>query len=79
MLIFVDNNSLAMKILLDIKDDKVNFMLELLRSFSFVKAETISSEKADFLKELKGSVNEVASSKKGKTKLKSADQLLNEL
>lgn len=54
-------------------------MLELLRSFSFVKAETISQEKASFLKELKGAVKEVALAKKGKTKLKSADQLLDEL
>lgn len=68
-----------MKILLDIKDNKAAFFLELLHSFSFVKAEAISPTKAQFLKELKASVDEVNLAKQGKVKLKSADQLLNEL
>lgn len=68
-----------MKVLLDIKDSKADFIMELLRSFSFVKAETISHKKVLFLKNLKGSIEEVALAKQGKIKLKSADQLLNEL
>lgn len=68
-----------MKVLLDINDNKADFIMELLRSFSFVKAETISPKKAQFLKELKGSMDEVTLAKQGKIKLKSADQLLNEL
>jgi type IV secretory pathway VirB3-like protein len=42
-----------MKILLEIKDSKAAFFMELLKSFSFVKAEPISNDKASFLKELK--------------------------
>lgn len=34
-----------MKVLLDIKDNKADFVMELLRSFSFVKTETIASPK----------------------------------
>ena len=68
-----------MKVLLDIKDSKAEFVMELLQSFSFVKAETISPAKARFLKEFKQSIDEVNLAKEGKLKLKTADQLLNEL
>jgi hypothetical protein len=68
-----------MKVLLDIKDNKADFVMELLKSLSFVKAETISAPKARFLKEFKEAVDEVNQAKKGKITLKSADQLLDEL
>jgi len=68
-----------MKVLLDIKDNKADFVLELLKNFSFVKAETITPSKAKFLKELKEAVQQVTLAKQGKIKLKSADQLLDEL
>jgi hypothetical protein len=68
-----------MKILLEIKDSKAAFFMELLKSFSFVKAEPISNDKASFLKELKESTKEVALAKKGKLKLQSAKDFLNEL
>ena len=68
-----------MKVVLDIKDSKVEFVLELLRQFPFVKTETISPNKAKFLSELKGAVEEVVLANQGKIKLKSAEELLNEL
>lgn len=68
-----------MKLLLDIQDQKAAFFLELLKGFPTVKTEIISPAKAQFIKELKSSIAEVQLSKKGKIKLKSADQLLNEL
>ena len=68
-----------MKILLDIKDSKSDFVIELLSNLSYVKTEAISTTKAQFLKELSISVQEVILAKAGKIKLKSADQLLNEL
>ena len=68
-----------MKVLLDIKDNKADFVMELLESLSFVKAETISPAKAKFIKEFKQSAEDVNLAKQGKKKLKTADQLLNEL
>jgi hypothetical protein len=68
-----------MRVLLDIKDNKVDFVMELLQSLSFVKAEPISRKKAQLIKELKASVEEVALAKQGKIKLQTAQQLLNEL
>jgi hypothetical protein len=68
-----------MKVLLDVKDNKAEFVMELLQSLSFVKAEPISASKARFLKELKQSIDEVNLAKQGKIKLKTAEELLNEL
>ena len=67
------------KLHLDIKDNKAEFILELLKNFSFVETESITPSKAQILKELKGSVNEVALAKEGKIKLQSARDFLNEL
>ena len=68
-----------MKVILEIPDDKASSITEVLKSISFLKVETISPSKAHFFKELKSSVDEVISAKQGKKKLKSADQLFNEL
>lgn len=68
-----------MKVLLDIKDDKAGFVMELLHNLSFVKAEEITPAKAKLIKEIKQAVKEVNLAKKGKIKLKSANQLLDEL
>lgn len=68
-----------MKLLLDIKDNKADFVIELLKNFAFVKAESITPKKAQFLKDLKGSIEEVTLAKQGKIKLQSARDFLNEL
>lgn len=68
-----------MKILLDIKDDKAVFFMELLKNFPFVKAKAITPAKAKYMQELAEAVNEVNEAKKGYKKLKSAQDLLNEL
>jgi len=68
-----------MKVLLDIKDNKADFVMELLQNFSFVKTEPISASKARFLKEFKQALNEVNLAEEGKIKLKSAEELIDEL
>ncbi len=68
-----------MKVILDIKDNKFDFVMELLNNLSFVKTEPLSPSKEQFLKELKASVEEVVLAKKGRIKLKSAEELLDEL
>lgn len=68
-----------MKLLLDIKDNKADFVIELLKNLSFIKTERLTDSKARFLKEMKGAVNEVTLAKKGKLKLQSAKDFLNEL
>ena len=68
-----------MKVLLEMKDSKADFVMELLENLSFVKTETISPSKARFIKEFKKAAEEINQSKQGKIKLKSAEQLLDEL
>ncbi len=68
-----------MKVLLDIKESKALFLMELLSSFSFVKAQPITNEKALLLREVKEAVDGVNLVKKGKMSARSAKELLNEL
>ncbi len=69
-----------MKVLVDIKDDKAAFLIELMKNFPFVrKAEAFKSEKEMLKAEIMEAVEEVKLAKKGKKKLKSFDQFLNEL
>lgn len=68
-----------MKVLLDIKDDKAVFVLEVLKNFSFVKAKPLSEKKAKLLEETQEAVNNVTLAKLGKLKPKPLNELLNEL
>jgi hypothetical protein len=68
-----------MKILLDIKDEKSEFILELLRNFSFVKTEPLSVYKENVIKGIKKGVMEVNLINEGKLKGIPARDLLNEL
>ncbi|KAB2859082.1 MAG: hypothetical protein AB7O47_08295 [Flavobacteriales bacterium] len=69
-----------MKIILDIKDNKVAFFLEMLKNFTFIKQVTpISSSKANFINDIKDALNELELVKEGKLDAKSADDLINEL
>lgn len=68
-----------MKILLDVKDEKVPFLMTLLQNFSFVKTKQLTGEKALFLEELKESVDELSEIKSGKKKARNATDFLKEL
>ncbi len=68
-----------MKIILDIKDDKADFIMELLQNFNFVKAKPLTSYKDETLEGLKEAIEEVNKEKKGEIKLKSARELLDEI
>ena len=68
-----------MKAVLDIKDNKASFVMELLNSFSFVKVQPITKEKALLLGEVREAVNAVNLIKEGKAKARPAKELLNEI
>jgi len=68
-----------MKILLEIKDDKAPFFLELLKNFSFVKSKPLTEAKAQLMEDIREVVQEVQQAKKGEIKLQSAQDFLNEL
>jgi len=68
-----------MKVILDIKDAKAPFVMELLQSFSFVKAKPLSPYKAKVLEDVKEAVEEMKLIKAGKLRARNAEDLFNEL
>ena len=55
-----------MRVLLDIKDNKAMHLLEVLKGLSYVKAKTISNEKAVLMEEIKEAVENLALARRGK-------------
>lgn len=68
-----------MKIILDIKDSKASFFMELLKSFSFVKATPLTPYKEKVLEDVKEAVEQMQQIKSGKLKGRNAEDLFNEL
>lgn len=68
-----------MKVILDVNENKADFVMELLNSLPFIKVVTVNKKKQKFLKDLEESVDEVNLAIQGKVKLKSAEEILNEL
>lgn len=68
-----------MKLLLDIKDNKAQFIIELLKNFSFVKTKSLTPYKAEVLEGIKEAVEEMKLIKAGKLKARNAEDLFNEL
>jgi hypothetical protein len=69
-----------MKILLDIKDSKASFFMEVLKNFSFVKKATpISDAKADLMQDIREAVEELKLVREGKLKARNAEDLIDEL
>jgi predicted P-loop ATPase/GTPase len=68
-----------MKVLLDIEDQKADFVLELLKNLKFVKAKPISTYKAEVFENIKQSVEEFNLIQEGKIKAIPAKELLDEL
>jgi hypothetical protein len=68
-----------MKIILEIKDEKAPFIMEVLKNFKDVKAKPLTSYKADVLEGIMEAIEEVKLIKQGKLKGISARELLNEL
>lgn len=67
-----------MKIVLDIKDDKVPFVLELLKHFKFVKTKKLTKKK-NIRKDIKEAVKELNLVLAGKKQARDAKELLDEL
>ena len=66
-----------MKVLLDIKDDKAAFVMEVLRNFRFVRTQTITPIKELLMSELQEAVQEMNLIKSGKKQARDAEDFLN--
>lgn len=68
-----------MKVLLDIKDHKASFVMELLNSLSFVKVQPLTPYKAEVLDGVREAVNEMKAVKEGRMKGKPVSELIGEI
>lgn len=69
-----------MKVLVDIPDNEATFAMKVLKSLSFVKkVNPMSASTVELWEDLKEAALQVNKHKEGKIKLKSAQDLLNEL
>jgi hypothetical protein len=68
-----------MKVLLDVKDDKAGFILNLLSHFGFVKARTLTPGDAEILESIQSSVAEINRVKKGEGQTQPLQDFLHEL
>jgi hypothetical protein len=68
-----------MKVLLDIKDVKAPYLLEVLKGLSYVKTTELTPYKAKVLRDLKKAVDEMILIKAGKLKGRNAEDLFDEL
>lgn len=68
-----------MKILLDIKDNKVSFVMELLNSLSFVKVKTLTDKKAEQISDMREAIEEITLIKKGEKQAQNAEEFINGL
>ncbi len=69
-----------MKVLLDIPDNEISFAMKVLKSLSFVKkAKPMSAAAVDLWDDLKVAAEQIRLHKQGKIKLKTAQELLDEL
>lgn len=68
-----------MKVLLDIRDDKVAFVMELLKNFKFVKIKPLTSYKMEVLRGVSEAGEEINQIKAGKKKGQPLTEFLNEL
>ena len=68
-----------MQAIVEIKDNKAAFIMELLNSFSFVKVKPLTNEKALLLSEIREAVQELNLIKQGKATARPAEDLIDEL
>lgn len=67
------------RVVIDIPDNKFKFFMELVNNLGFKKVRKLTSQQKEFIDDTKKSLEQVEQHLKGEIKLKSADQLLNEL
>jgi len=70
-----------MKVILDIKDNRIPFFMELVKSLENISVvkEVKNDQKSRFIEEMAEAFNDVKLHEQGKIKLKSAKSLLDEL
>jgi hypothetical protein len=66
-----------MKVLLDIKGGKASHLIEVLKSFPYVRTTQLTKEKALLLEEIREAAEEMTLIQEGKKKARNVDDFLN--
>lgn len=69
----------TMKLLVEVKDSKADFVMELLKSLPFTKTKQLSAPKAKLFSEINEAIENLNLVKAGKLKAKPLEQLLDEV
>ena len=69
----------SMRVVLDIKDNKAQSLLDVLKGLPYVKTKTLSNYQAEAIEQMKEAIDELHLVKTGKLKARNASDLLNEL
>jgi hypothetical protein len=67
------------RVVIDIPDNKFNFFMELVNNLGFKNVKKLSIQQKEFVDDLQHSLKQVKHHRKGKIKLQSAREFLNEL
>ena len=68
-----------MKLLVEVKDSKAAFVTELLANLSFVKVKPVQGHKEKVLNDLREAIEELKLVKKGKLKVRTLQEFLDEI
>lgn len=68
-----------MKVLLDIKDNKAEHLLEVLKGLPYVKTKQLTDAKAQLMSEMREAVEEMKQIRAGKKQARDAEEFLHEL
>lgn len=82
MVIFIHAKKIMKQIIIHIPDNKYHFFMELVKSLGFVKVSeeaSLTKDQQDFVEGTKNSLEQVEQHLKGEIKLKTAEQLFDEL
>jgi len=67
------------RVVIDIPDNKFKFFMELVNNLGFKKVRKLTIQQQEFIDDTRKSLEQVEQHLKGEIKLKSAEQLFNEL
>ena len=68
-----------MKVVLEISENRVEFILNLLKKYTFVRVKTIKRPKEELIKDIQTAVEEMKLIKEGKLKPRPVTELLDEI
>lgn len=68
-----------MRVVLDIKDNKVDFLIEILKKYSWVRVKAVKRPKEELIKDIESGIEELKLIRSGKKEARDAREFLKEV